>query len=154
MSQGKYLALNRCCNNYKNVGPQGERGLQGDIGPRGFIGAQGPTGPQGPPGENNHSTYYYTESQNITNNFPYAQTYNGSYLVATLPSITAENLGIQFLITNMNSTTLTVNTSPSGTYIYSTGYTPFTTITLNFGDSRLFTAIRTTGLSTYGWCMI
>lgn len=95
---------------------------------------------------------YYTTSQIITNSFNYTQTYNGSGLTATLPSVNSSNVGVQFLITNINATNLTV-TSTGSQLIYSTGNSPSTSTTLGSGNSQIFTAIKT-GAATFGWSMV
>ena len=63
------------------------------------------------------STAYYTTSQVITTLFPYSLTFNGSGLTATLPSISSFDVGIQFLITNTNASSLSV-VSSGGQVIY------------------------------------
>lgn len=101
-----------------------------------------------------YSTNYYTTSQSITNNSPYALTFNGAGLTATLPSVSSSNVGTQYLITNTNGGSLTV-ASTGGQLIYSaTSPASATSRTLGSGHSQIFTAIRTTGSSTYGWSMV
>ncbi len=82
------------------------------------------------------------------------QTFNASStLTATLFTVTASNVGTQFIITNTSaSSSLTV--IGNGTQlIYSTGAASATSRSLTFGNSQIFTAIRTT-LTIYGWSMV
>jgi hypothetical protein len=96
---------------------------------------------------------YNTTSQTLGITSNYAQTFNGTTLTGTLPTVSSTNVGIQFLITNTNASNLTVNSS-GGQLIYSTGVASSSSRTLNTGNSQIFTAIRTTGATTYGWSMV
>jgi len=58
-----------------------------------------------------------------------------------------------FHITNTNVTSLTVNSS-SSQLIYSSIGPTSSSKTLTTGNSQIFTAIKTTGINTYGWSMI
>ena len=101
-----------------------------------------------------YASKYSTSDVTLSIADSYAQTYNGSSLTATLPTVTSGNVGIQFLITNTNATALTVNSSSSQT-IYSTiAGLSATSRTLNTEHSQIFTAIKTTSASTYGWSMV
>jgi hypothetical protein len=83
------------------------------------------------------------------------QTFNGSSLTATLPNASATNVGTQFTITNTNATNLTVTTTGGAQSIYSTiAPASATSRTLAQGNSHIFTAILTTGASTFGWSMV
>jgi hypothetical protein len=104
------------------------------------------------------STIQYTADYNTANltfdiSANYSQTFNGTNLIATLPTITNTNVGIQYLITNTNVTSLTVNSS-SSQLIYSNIGSTSSSKTLTTGNSQIFTAIKTTGINTYGWSMI
>ena len=99
-----------------------------------------------------YSSTYNTTSQSLGTASNYAQTFNGSSLTATLPSVSALNVGIQFLITNTNASSMSV-VSTGGQIIYSI-IGGATSITLAVGHSHIFTAILTTGASTYGWSMV
>ena len=104
-----------------------------------------------------YSNSYYNTNQLITNSFAYALTFNGFKLTATLPYVDSSNVGIQYLITNINNSYLTVS-STSGQYIYSS-VDPIapalsTYRMLASGYSFIFTAIRTTSNTTYGWIMV
>jgi hypothetical protein len=83
------------------------------------------------------------------------QTFNGSGLTATLFTVSATNVGTQFTITNTNATNLTVTTTGGAQSIYSTiAPASATSRTLAQGNSHIFTAILTTGASTFGWSMV
>jgi hypothetical protein len=83
------------------------------------------------------------------------QTFNGSNLTATLFNASATNVGTQFTITNTNATNLTVTTTGGTQLIYSsTGAASATSRSLATGHSHIFTAILTTGASTFGWSMV
>jgi hypothetical protein len=87
----------------------------------------------------------------------YAQTFNGTNLVVSLPEVDATNVGLQFLITNTDTTALTVNAVilSIGQYIYSTIGGATTSKTLTSGNSHIFTAIYTTVADdTFGWSMV
>ena len=97
---------------------------------------------------------YKTLSATLDTTSLYAQTFNGTSITATLPLVVVNNVGFQYLITNTNSTSLTVS-STGGQLIYSsTGVASNATRTLATGHSQIFTAIRTTGTNTYGWSMV
>lgn len=99
------------------------------------------------------STFNNT-SQTLGVTSSYAQTFNGTSLIATLPSVLAGNVGTQFLITNTNAGSMTVN-STGGQIIYSaTSPSTATSRSLNTGHSQIFTAIRTTATNVYGWSMV
>ena len=83
-----------------------------------------------------------------------SQTFDGSGLTATLPSVDANNVGIQFLITNTNATNLAVRASDTQLIYSSTGASSLTSRSLPVGHSQIFTAIKTTSASTYGWSMV
>ena len=101
-----------------------------------------------------YASKYSTSDVTLSIADSYAQTYDGSTLTATLPVVDVNNVGIQFLITNTNATALTVNSSSSQT-IYSTiAGLSATSRTLNTEHSQIFTAIKTTSASTYGWSMV
>ena len=100
------------------------------------------------------STEYKTSGGAISNNGQEtAITYNGSTLTGTLPTVDINNVGVQFLITNVNATNLTINTS-SGELIYSsTGAASAASRSLNTGHSHIFTAIPLAS-NTFGWSMV
>ena len=98
-----------------------------------------------------YASSYITNSTPLDTTSTYAQTFDGTTLIATLPVVDGDNVGTQYLITNTNASTLTVNSS--GQNIYSVGSTA-TTRSLLAGDSRIFTAIITTSVPTYGWSMV
>ena len=99
------------------------------------------------------STYRATGTT-LTTASNYAQTFNGTTLIATLPIVDGINVGTQFLITNTNAGNLAV-ASQSSQFIYSsTGSASATSRTLNTGHSHIFTAIRTTATNIYGWSMV
>ena len=100
-----------------------------------------------------YASTYNNASQILSSTSSYAQTFNGSSLIATLPVVDGNNVGIQFLITNTNTLTALTVSSQSSQNIYSVGSTDITR-SLNVGDSRIFTAIFTTGSGTYGWSMV
>ena len=82
------------------------------------------------------------------------QTFNGSGLTATLVLVTASNVGIQFVITNTSGGNMSVTTSGAQLIYSSSGAASAATRTLATGHSHIFTAIQTTGASTYGWSMV
>jgi hypothetical protein len=101
-----------------------------------------------------YRTSYFTTSQNLTSESTYANTFNGIVITATLPEITSNNVGIQFLITNTNHTNLKVITS-NNQLIYSfTGTVSPEPIKNLDVVSHIFTAIQTTGPNVYGWSMV
>ena len=100
-----------------------------------------------------YPTAYNDASLNISATSEAVQTFNGTSLTAELPVVDASNVGIQFLITNTNIGTLVV--AGNGASIYSSTGTPSTaTRNLPQGHSQIFTAIKTTSDSTYGWSMV
>ena len=100
-----------------------------------------------------YTSSYNTSNQNLDITSSYSQTFNGAGLTATLPTVSSSNVGIQFLITNINASNLTVSAS-GGQLIYSsTGLASTASRTLNSGNSQIFTAILT-GVATYGWSMV
>jgi hypothetical protein len=101
-----------------------------------------------------YPTSYQTASASISNTSNSVQTFNGSTLTATLPVVSSTNVGTQFLITNTNAGNLTVASSSSQLIYYSVGTAAATTRILNTGHSHIFTAIQTTGATTYGWSMV
>lgn len=100
-------------------------------------------------------------SANVTlnGNSSAIQTFNSgsaTVLTATLPVVSATNVGRQFIITNTNiafPNTLTVVSSGSQLIYSASGASNTTSRTLNSGHSRIFNAIFT-GAGTYGWTMI
>jgi hypothetical protein len=97
---------------------------------------------------------FYNANQNVSaTTFPYALTFNGTSLTATLPTVSSTSAGTQFLITNTNAGNMTVASS-SSQLIYFTGSAAATTRTLATGSSHIFTAIRTTSSTTFGWSMV
>jgi hypothetical protein len=94
-------------------------------------------------------------SANISTTSSAVQTFNGALLTATLFNASATNVGTQFTITNTAITNLTVTTTGGTQLIYSsTGAASATSRTLATGHSHIFTAILTTGASTFGWSMV
>jgi len=104
-------------------------------------------------GKPQYVSNYYTTSQSINATFPYALTFNGASITATLPSVSGTNVGTQYLITNVNASNLVVGAS-GGQLIYSaTSPSSATSRTLGSGHSQIFTAIQT-GVGVYGWSMV
>ena len=104
-----------------------------------------------------YASTYNNASQILLSTSSYSQTFNGASLVATLPEVDDNNVGIQFLITHTNGGNLTVaaSVSPLQQYIYSSmGIDSTISRTLNTGHSQIFTAIYTISASTYGWSMV
>jgi hypothetical protein len=101
-----------------------------------------------------YPTSYNTTNQNITTSSNAVQTFNGTNLTATLFTVTASNVGTQFTITNTNTTALTVIGNGVQSIYSSTGVASATSRTLAQGHSQIFTAIQTTGASTFGWSMV
>ena len=97
-----------------------------------------------------YSTTYSTSGSTLTNNSTYSHTFNGSSLICNLPSVDSANVGIQFLITNVNSNSLSVTTSSQ--FIYSSGSSATLRTLLQY-ESQIFTAIQT-NTTTYGWSMV
>lgn len=112
--------------------------------------------------QNKRKQFFYSSVYNATSatlsaiNGTTIQTFNGSALTATLPNVTATNVGVQFIITNTHAGNLTVTSSGSPLQLIysSTGTASAATRTLNTGHSHIFTAIRTTSATTYGWSMV
>jgi hypothetical protein len=99
------------------------------------------------------STFYNT-SQNISaTTSPYALTFNGTSLTATLPVVSSTSVGTQFLITNTNAGSMTVNTT-SSQLMYFSGSAAVSTRTISTGGTHIFTAIRTTSSTTFGWSIV
>ena len=97
---------------------------------------------------------YLTASGSVSATSASVRTYNGTNLTATLFTVSATNVGIQFTITNTNATNLTITTFGGTQLIYSTtGVASATSRTLNTGHSQIFTAIQTTA-SLFGWSMV
>jgi hypothetical protein len=100
---------------------------------------------------------FISASQSLTTESSYVQTFSGSgtALTVTLPHVTTANIGIQFLITNTDSISLTVNSS-SGQSIYSSTLpNQSATRTLPYCASQIFTAIKTTLTGNVcGWSMV
>jgi hypothetical protein len=104
-----------------------------------------------------YPTDYNTSSASLTTTSNAVQTFNisGGSFTANLPNATAANVGTQFTITNTNTNSLIVSTLGGAQLIYSsTGAASATSRTLAQGHSHIFTAIQTTGASTYGWSMV
>jgi hypothetical protein len=94
-------------------------------------------------------------SASLTTSSNAVQTFNGSSLIATLPNASATNVGIQYTITNINASALTVTTVGGTQLIYSsTGVASATSRSLAQGHSHIFTAIQTTSGSAFGWSMV
>ena len=91
-------------------------------------------------------------SLSVTSNA--VQTFSGSGLTATLFTVTASNVGTQFIITNTNaSSSLTVNGNGTQLIYSSTGGASATSRSLATGHSHIFTAIQTTS-TLFGWSMV
>ena len=91
-------------------------------------------------------------SLSVTSNA--VQTFSGSGLTATLFTVTASNVGTQFIITNTNaSSSLTVIGNGTQLIYSSTGSASATSRSLATGHSHIFTAIQTT-LTLFGWSMV
>jgi hypothetical protein len=102
-----------------------------------------------------YPTTYNIANATLTDASNAVQTFNGSSLTATLPLVSNTNVGIQFIITNTNSSSsLTVETSGLSQTIYSSTGASASSKTLNAGHSQIFTAIQTISASTYGWSMV
>ena len=99
------------------------------------------------------STAYFTTATNITTSSAYANTYNGGTLTVNLFTVDATNVGLSYLITNINATNLTVGATGGQTIYSSTGAAALTPRALNTGHSQIFTALQV-GASTYGWSMV
>jgi hypothetical protein len=96
---------------------------------------------------------FYNSNQTLSSTYPYALTFNGTSLTATLPVVSSTNAGTQFLITNTNAGSMTINTS-SSQLMYFSGSSAVSTRTISTGGSHLFTAIRTTSSTTFGWSIV
>ena len=100
-----------------------------------------------------HTVNYFTTNQVLTSNVNYINVFSGIGLNVTLPEITEDNVGIQFMLSNIGPTTLDI-TSVSGQLIYlRTGMKPTTVVAMD-KISYIFTAIPTTTLNIYGWCVV
>jgi hypothetical protein len=99
-----------------------------------------------------YSTKYYTSTQTLTENSSYSHTFNGSSATCTLPSITNNNVGLQFLITNVNANNLIVSSSSYPIYSSISPNSVSPRILAQY-NSHIFTAIQI-GSSTYGWSMV
>ena len=97
-----------------------------------------------------YSTTYSTSGSTLNNNSTYSNTFDGTSLTCTLPSVTSANVGIQFLITNVNSNSLSVIANNQS--IYSSGSSATSRTLLQY-ESRIFTAIQT-NTTIYGWSMV
>jgi hypothetical protein len=100
---------------------------------------------------------YHTAQTTLSTNSSSVQTFNISVAPfgCILPNASATNVGTQFIITNTNANNLGVTTTGGTQLIYSsTAPASATTRTLAQGNSHIFTAIQTTGASTYGWSMV
>jgi hypothetical protein len=97
---------------------------------------------------------WFSSNATLDDRSPYANTFNGTSLVATLPTVTGTNVGTQYLITNINATALSVAASGGQSIYSSTGTAVNPSKNLTVGHSQIFTAIYTTDLSTFGWSMV
>jgi hypothetical protein len=98
---------------------------------------------------------YNTSSATLGTTSNAVQTFNGSSLTCNLPNASATNVGTQYTITNTNASNLTITTTGGTQLIYSsTGAASAVTRSLAQGHSQIFTAILTTGASTFGWSMV
>ena len=108
----------------------------------------------------NHIQYpatYNTSSATLGTTSNAVQTFNINVapFTAFLPNASATNVGTQYTITNTNANSLVVSTTGGAQFIYSTtGAASATSRSLAVGHSHIFTAILTTGASTYGWSMV
>ena len=99
------------------------------------------------------STAYFTTATDITTSSAYANTYNGGTLTVNLFTVDATNVGLSYLITNINLSNLKVAAIGGQTIYSSTGLPALTPRNLNQGHSQIFTALQV-GASTYGWSMV
>jgi hypothetical protein len=99
------------------------------------------------------STSYFTTATNITTTSAYANTYNGATLTVSLFTVDASNVGLSFLVTNVNATNLSVAAAAGQTIYSSTGAAALTPRVLNQGHSQIFNALQV-GPTTYGWSML
>lgn len=100
---------------------------------------------------------YNTNSATLGTTSNAVQTFNINVapFTAFLPNASDTNVGIQYTITNTNANSLVVSTTGGTQLIYSTIVpASATSRTLAQGHSHIFTAILTTGASTYGWSMV
>ena len=99
---------------------------------------------------------YNTTSVSLNSTSSYSQTFNirSGPFTATLPLVDASNVGVQFLITNTNAITLAVSVSGTQLIYSSIGGPHVASRSLAEGHSHIFTAIKTTGATTYGWSMV
>ena len=108
----------------------------------------------------NHIKYpatYNTASATLGTTSNAVQTFNINVapFTAFLPNASATNVGTQYTITNTNVNSLVVSTTGGTQLIYSsTGAASAVTRSLAQGHSHIFTAILTTGASTFGWSMV
>jgi len=109
---------------------------------------------------NQHIKYpasYNTSSATLGTTSNAVQTFNINVapFTAFLPNASATNVGTQYTITNTNVNSLVVSTTGGTQLIYSsTGAASAVTRSLAQGHSQIFTAILTTGASTFGWSMV
>ena len=100
---------------------------------------------------------YNTSSATLSTTSNAVQTFNINVapFTAFLPNASATNVGTQYTITNTNANSLVVSTTGGTQLIYSsTGAASATSRSLPVGHSQIFTAIQTTGATTYGWSMV
>lgn len=100
---------------------------------------------------------YHTAQTTLSTNSSSVQTFNISVAPfgCILPNASSTNVGTQFIITNTNVNNLGVTTTGGAQLIYSsTGAPSSISRVLAQGNSQIFTAIQTTGASTYGWSMV
>jgi hypothetical protein len=107
-----------------------------------------------------YPTSYNTSQTTLSTTSNAVQTFNitSGTSGCILPNASATNIGTQFIITNTNLTvgnSLGVTTFGGVQLIYSsTGAPSSVSRQLSPGHSHIFTAIQTTGASTYGWSMV
>ena len=104
-----------------------------------------------------YPTSYNTAQITLSTNSSSVQTFNipVAPFGCILPNASATNVGTQFIITNTNANNLGVTTTGGTQLIYSsTGAPSSVSRVLAQGNSQIFTAIQTTGASTYGWSMV
>lgn len=132
---GYSLGSNKCC----DLKGKGTKGATGPTGPRGSIGPIG-------------ATFNSTSAiLSVTSNA--VQTFSGSGLIATLFTVSASNVGTQFIITNTNTLNALTVIGNGTQLIYSTGAASAISRSLATGNSQIFTAIQT-GAAAYGWSMV
>jgi hypothetical protein len=98
------------------------------------------------------NTFNTSTTVNLDITYNYCQSFSNTTTTVNLPIITSANLGIQFLITNVGSSSLTVNNQNSQT-IYSTITGAANSRNLGAGHSQIFTAIKRSA-TLYGWSMV